>query len=86
MATKTTDANEMAIAFVSLQIEKAEQLVAAKREIQAQIGDMREMLNTLANNGTASDEQAAWIAENLPKRKRNGADVEVADDDNDDEA
>lgn len=80
MATKTVDANEMAVLFIQTQIDKAQSLLDAKREVLDQIGSMREMLNTLADNGTASVEQAQWIYDTLPKRKRNGAGAEDTDD------
>lgn len=62
------DAN--AQAFVQAAIDEAEQLLAAKAEIQGKLQSSRDMLGNIAKQELCTAEQAKWIAENLPKRER----------------
>lgn len=82
----TADQNKQAQAFIQTQIDHASKLLEAKKELLSQIGEVRDLLGTVAGQGLASTEQVAWIAENLPKRKRNGngddADADTTNEEN----
>lgn len=51
--------------------ENAQNLLAAKLELRSQLQNARDFLNSASGAGALSDTQAAWVAQNLPKRTRN---------------
>lgn len=73
-APETAPAAPGAGDFITAAIENAKSLITAKRSIQSDIQAARDFLNHAVRIGAASDEQAAWILENLPKRTRKGKD------------
>lgn len=71
-AEPTAPAPDGAADFLSAAIENAKALIEVKRSIQADLQSARDFLNHAVKIGATSDEQTAWILENLPKRTRKG--------------
>lgn len=56
-------------------IVRADQLLAQKKETQAEIQQARDFLNQAKTLGILTPEQEQWVTENLPRRSRNAAPV-----------
>lgn len=70
-----TEPDTPAPAFVYNAISDAVDLIDAKAEVQARLQQARDFLNYAVESEQATDEQAAWVKQYLPKRTRssNGA-------------
>lgn len=60
----------MAMDKIDIVFEKAVEVTEAIKVLQGERQGYRDFLATADKAGILSDEQSAWVAENLPKRTR----------------
>jgi hypothetical protein len=61
-------------------IVRAEQLIAAKRAVLADLQEVRVMLNMFKNQGMLNAEQNKFVTEQLPRKSRKSKDGSTEDD------